>query len=364
MDPLPVGVLGCGTISRQYCDTLAELDQIELVACADLDADQSAALAAEYDLEQRDTDELLAAGDVAAILNLTPPSVHADTTLDALEHGKHVHVEKPLAATVADGRSVVEAAAERDLLVSVAPDTVLGSGIQRCRHAIDAGAIGDPIGATAIWLSGGHESWHGNPGIFYREGGGPLFDMGPYYVTALVTLLGPVERVYGATRQSGPERTYEDDAGETQRLPVEVPTHEVGLLEFAGGATATVQVSFDAAGRTTLESFPFEVYGTDGSLRLTDPNRFTGTPVLSADDELTEIGTEYAGYTSRRGAGLVDMAYALAGDWEQRLSARRGLHVLEIMAGIRDAGATGEPISIETAIERPAAVPSSFPDRP
>lgn len=363
MDPLPVGVLGCGTISRQYCDTLTALDQVELVACADLDATQSAALAAEYDLEDRGTDELLAADDIVAILNLTPPVVHAQTTIDALEHGKHVHVEKPLAATVADGRAVVEAAAERDLLVSVAPDTVLGEGIQRCRDAIDAGAIGDPIGATAIWLSGGHESWHGNPGIFYREGGGPLFDMGPYYVTALVTLLGPVERVYGSTRQSGPERNYEDDDGETHTLSVEVPTHEVGVLEFAGGATATVQVSFDAPGRTTLESFPFEVYGTDGSLRLTDPNRFTGTPMLTTDGELREAGTDYTGYTSRRGAGLVDMAYALAGDWEQRLSGQRGLHVLEIMAGIREASDTGNPVSIDTEITRAPAVPATFPDR-
>ncbi|WP_321163770.1 Gfo/Idh/MocA family oxidoreductase [Halorubrum saccharovorum] len=251
MEPLSVGVLGCGTISDAYFSSDDQFDCFEITACADLDSERSAAKADEYRITSYDTESLLES-DVEAVVNLTPPSVHAQTCEQLLDAGKHVYVEKPLAATVKDAKEIVSMADESDLLVGSAPDTFLGAGLQTCRSIIDSGRIGEPIGATAIWTSSGHESWHPNPDFYYAEGGGPLFDMGPYYVTALVSLLGSASRVTGSVKQTFSKRTITSEPRNGEEFDVEVPTHETGIIEFENGTIANLLMSFDVNGGSSL----------------------------------------------------------------------------------------------------------------
>ena len=360
MEPLTVGVLGCGTISDAYFSSNDRFECFEITACSDLDEERSAAKADEYGITAYDTEAFLES-DVDAVVNLTPPSVHAQTCKQLLDAGKHVYVEKPLAATVEDAESILAMAAESDLLVGSAPDTFLGAGLQTCRSVIDSGRIGEPIGATAIWTSAGHESWHPNPDLYYAEGGGPLFDMGPYYVTALVSLLGPASRVTGSVKQTFAERTItsEPRAGET--LDVEVPTHETGIVEFENGVVANLLTSFDTPGGSSLPDPAFEIYGTEGTLQLPDPNHFEGPARVSDRDgdgfEDVELTHEY---TAGRGAGVADLAYAVDGDWEHRTNADLAHHVLTVLSGIRDASEAGTHVSIESECERPALLPSPF----
>lgn len=362
MDQLRVGVLGCGSISDRYCEQVDEFDAVSVRACADLEPAAAQELADAHGLIVSTPDELIHDPEIDAILNLTPPSAHAETTRAALTAGNHVYVEKPLAHDVESGRELVELAADVERLLGVAPDTITGAGIQRSRRSLSSGEIGTPVGATAIWLSGGHEHWHPNPEIFYGSGGGPLFDMGPYYLSALIEILGSVDRVTGITSQAKAERTYSTPEGSKRSIPVEVPTHEVGLLEFSSGVTATVQVSYDTPGGSALNGLPFEVYGTEATLQLTDPNQFTGVPIrVDRDGEKAAVGGTRTGFGPGRGAGLVDLAWARSDDWEHRLSAERGLHVLAVLEGIREAADSGGSVSIESAFSRPDPLPRSFP---
>ncbi|WP_050032996.1 Gfo/Idh/MocA family protein [Halorubrum halophilum] len=363
MEPLSVGVLGCGTISDAYFSSDDQFDCFEITACADLDSERSAAKADEYRITSYDTESLLES-DVEAVVNLTPPSVHAQTCEQLLDAGKHVYVEKPLAATVKDAKEIVSMADESDLLVGSAPDTFLGAGLQTCRSIIDSGRIGEPIGATAIWTSSGHESWHPNPDFYYAEGGGPLFDMGPYYVTALVSLLGSASRVTGSVKQTFSKRTITSEPRNGEEFDVEVPTHETGIIEFENGTIANLLMSFDVNGGSSLPEPTFEIYGTEGTLQLPDPNHFEG-PVRvrdsnSDDFEAVELTHEY---TAGRGAGVADLAYAINGDWEQRTSANLAYHVLTVLSGIRAASDEGKHVQIENDCERPEPLPPAFPGR-
>lgn len=363
MEPIAVGVLGCGTISDAYFSSNEQFDSFEITACADLDEALAEAKADEYDITAYDVDGFLES-DIDAAVNLTPPAVHAQTCHQLLDAGKHVYVEKPLAATVEDAQEILAMADESDLLVGSAPDTFLGAGLQTCRSVIDSGRIGEPIGATAIWTSGGHESWHPNPDLYYAEGGGPLFDMGPYYVTALVSLLGPAARVTGSVKQTFSERTITSEPRTGDTLDVEVPTHEAGIVEFDNGALANLLLSFDTHGGSSLPDPAFEIYGTNGTLQLPDPNHFGG-PVRVRDRgsdqfEAVELTHEY---TAGRGAGVADLAYAIGGNWEHRTSADLAYHVLTVLSGIRTASAAGEHVPIETDCRRPTPLPPAFPDR-
>ncbi|MEF8850815.1 MAG: Gfo/Idh/MocA family oxidoreductase [Haloarculaceae archaeon] len=363
MDPLTVGLVGCGNISERYLTHDAHLDAFEIEVCADLDAERAERTADEFDVEARGVEELMDSDDVEAVLNLTPPFAHAEVCLQALEAGKHVYTEKPLATERGDAAEIVETAAERGLFVGAAPDTFLGAGLQTARSVIDEGGIGEPLGATAVWSSPGHEHWHPDPDLFYAEGGGPGLDMGPYYVTALVALLGPAERVAGTVGQPHDEREITSGYREGESVGVEVPTHESATLDFGDGVTANLLFSFDVAAST----FPmpaFEIYGTEGTLALPDPNHFEG-PVRvrgRTDDEWEEVPLTHD-YTTGRGGGLVDLAYAVRSDWEQRASGRLGRHVLDILLGIRSSAEAGVYDDLETELERPAALPPAFPDR-
>jgi predicted dehydrogenase len=363
MEPVTVGVLGCGTISDAYFSSNDQFDYFEITACSDLDGERAAAKADEYDITAYDTDAFLDSN-VEAVVNLTPPSAHAQTCEQLLDAGKHAYVEKPLAATRKDAQAILDAAAASDLLVGSAPDTFLGAGLQTCRSVIDSGRIGDPVGATAIWTSGGHESWHPNPDLYYAEGGGPLFDMGPYYVTALVSLLGPAARVTGSVTQTFAERTITSEPRSGETMDVEVPTHEAGLVEFENGAVANLLTSFDVRGGSSLPDPAFEIYGTEGTIQLPDPNHFEGPVRVSDRDgdgfETVELTHEY---TAGRGAGVADLAYAIRSDWEHRTNASLAHHVLTVLSGIRQASAEGEHVQIETGCQRPAPLPAAFPDR-
>lgn len=349
--PHGIGIIGLGVISRQYLSTLQDLPGIRIVATADLDAARAAAVADDIPgCRALTVGELVADPAVQTVINLTIPAAHAEVALAALANGKNVYGEKPLAATFAEASGMMDAAG--DAWVGGAPDTVLGTGIQTARAAIEAGEIGRPIAATATWVSAGHEAWHPHPDFYYRDGGGPLLDMGPYYLTSLVHLLGPVSRVSGASSRTRESRVIGSGPREGEVIPVEVDTHVTGVLEHVGGALSTVTFSFDAVG--TIAS-PLEVHGEHGSLGVPDPNMFDGDVRLRrrGDAEWTTLAPS-AGYeNAARGIGIVDFLR----DGEGRASGSLALHVLEIMTALLASARDGVRIDLDTTTERPSLVP-------
>ncbi|MCU1410578.1 MAG: oxidoreductase [Rhodoglobus sp.] len=353
-DPHGIGVIGLGNISRAYFTTLAGIGGAKIVAVADLDVERAAMAASETGSVAMTPQELVADPRVQTVLNLTIPAAHAEIAQLAIAHGKDVYGEKPLAATLDEARSVLAAAAAAGTRVGAAPDTVLGTGIQTARAAVDSGLIGRPASATATWVSAGHERWHPHPDFYYRAGGGPLFDMGPYYLTALVQVLGPIVSVSGASSRAHDERMIGSGPRAGERIPVEVDTHVSGTLEHASGAISTVTMSFDAV-RTTAA--PLEVHGELGSLALPDPNNFDGqTRLWRTDDGEPEVLPYSAGYADAgRGVGLLE--FIRSGPAEARASGALGFHVLEVMHAILDSAHTGERRTITSAAERPEVVP-------
>ncbi|TDE90786.1 Gfo/Idh/MocA family oxidoreductase [Occultella glacieicola] len=356
-EPLNVGIIGVGNISGQYFEALTRLPGLRLVAVADADADRARSVAAERGVRAVSVDELLADGGTDAVLNLTIPAAHADVALRALEAGKHVYGEKPLALSVAQARPVLAAAAERGLRVGCAPDTVLGTGIQTARQVLDSGGIGDPVGAHVHWSAPGHERWHPAPHFYYQPGAGPLFDMGPYYLTSLVTLLGPVVRVSGTATASGRERSVATGPLAGSAIDVDVATHVSALLEHADGVTSTVTVSFEVwATRAPL----FEVYGTAGTIAVPDPNRFSEPVEVYTPDapEWSPVPVS-AGYADAgRGYGLADLARALETGRPHRAGGDLALHVLDIMESILVAADSHRVVDLATTVDRPEPVPA------
>ncbi|MGN7251275.1 Gfo/Idh/MocA family protein [Arthrobacter sp. SAFR-014] len=351
-----VGIIGCGKIVEQYLAGFRRLqDLISLVAVADLDPARAQAVADDYEgVRALTVEELLAADDVELVLNLTIPAAHADVALKAIAAGKSVYGEKPLAATTAEAREVLEAAEAAGVLVGCAPDTVLGTGIQTARKAIDDGLIGRPISATATMVTPGHERWHPNPDFYYQPGGGPLLDMGPYYVSALVTLLGPVVSVMGAASHTRSERTIGSGPREGETVPVTTDTHVTGVLVHASGALSTLVMSFDAV---KTKSPNIEIHGELGSLAVPDPNHFDG------DVQLFALGAEdwqtlpvSAGYVdSGRGFGIADLAGTPPGS-EPRAGGLLAYHALEVMESVLASAKSGAAVKIHSTAARPEAV--------
>lgn len=359
--PVNVGVIGCGNISGIYLEAGRTFEILKIAACADLDLDRARAQAAAYGVPAAcSVEALLADPSIELVINLTVPGAHATVALAALAAGKSVYNEKPLAIERADAQRMLALAAAQGRLVGCAPDTFLGGGLQTCRALIDAGAIGVPVAATAFMLGHGPESWHPNPGFFYQRGAGPMFDMGPYYLTALIALLGPVRRATGSARISFAERTITSQPLHGTTIAVTTPTHVAGVLDFASGPIATLVTSFDV---WAAELPRIEIYGSLGTLSLPDPNTFGG-PVrmrLAGEAAWRELPITH-GYTANsRGLGVADMAYALRSGRAPRASAALAYHVLDLMHAFHDASLAGQHIELASTCERPAALPEVWP---
>ena len=357
-EKIPVGVIGCGNISGIYFENMVRgFENLDVRACADLVMERAEAKAAEYPgVRAMSVDALLADPALALVVNLTLPGAHEEVAHRAIEAGKSVYNEKPLALTRAGGEALLNAARRRKVLVGGAPDTFLGAGLQTCRRLMDDGAIGEPVAATAFMVCHGHEHWHPSPEFYYRFGGGPMFDMGPYYLTALVALIGPVTRVAGMTRVTFPERTITSEAKRGRTIRVEVPTHVAGVMEFGNGAIGTLITSFDV---WAAQLPRIEIYGTEGSLSVPDPNTFGGPVRLKrAGDEEWRAAPLSQGYAENsRGLGVADMAAALLGGRPPRAGGLLAYHVLDVMHAFHEASDKGQHVRVRSSCERPAALP-------
>ena len=353
-EPTRIGLIGLGVISDQYLRTLRDHPAVRIVAVADLRADRAIEVARSLPgARALGVDELLAADDVEVVVNLTVPAAHADIARAAIAAGKRVFGEKPLATTLADAERIMADATASGVAVGSAPDTVLGTGIQTARAAIESGLIGRPTAAIATWVSPGHEHWHPNPDFYYREGGGPLFDMGPYYLTSLVHLLGPVTSVSGEVSRGRDERVIGSGPRAGERIAVDVDTHVTGTLRHTSGALSSVTFSFDAGGSTAA---PIEVHGETGSLSVPDPNDFAGEVQHRAvGSEEWVVLPATAGYAGAgRGIGLIDMVRG-----EGRASGAMALHVTEIMTALPRAAREGRRVELRTSATLPSLVPLS-----
>lgn len=359
LKPLNIGIVGAGKISGAYLSTLERLTSVRLTAVTDLDRSRAEAVAEQAGGEVAvapTVADLVARDDVDAVLNLTIPAAHAEVALAALGAGKHVYGEKPLAANRKEADAVLAAAREAGLRVGCAPDTVLGTGTQTARKAVDDGLIGRPVAATAFMTTKGHEAWHPDPEFYYKPGGGPLLDMGPYYLSALVHLLGPVVKVTGASSRPRAERTIGSGPRAGHTFPVEVDTHITGVLEHADGALSTLVMSFDVRAARLPR---IEVHGTDASLSVPDPNGFDGTVEINRGDGWETLPVS-AGYRDAgRGAGLADLAEALSAGRPHRASAELAAHVLDIMLTLMDSADQGRALPVTSTCERPAPVTGS-----
>ncbi|WP_369193973.1 Gfo/Idh/MocA family protein [Streptomyces djakartensis] len=348
-----VGVVGLGVISGAYLDTLAGHPAVCVTAVADLDAGRAAAVAGRLPgARALPVGQLLSSPQVDTVLNLTTPGAHAGIALAAIREGKHVYGEKPLAAELDEARAVLAAAAQEGVRVGCAPDTVLGTGVQTARAAVEAGSIGRPLSASAVMVTPGHERWHPHPDFYYTAGGGPLLDMGPYYVTSLVHLLGPVRAVIGAAGRLRTERVIGSGPRAGERIPVEVDSHVSGVLEHAGGALTTLTTSFDGVATTAA---PIEVHGEEGTLAVPDPNRFDGAvrlhPLGGTGWHTLPVSAGYE--DGARGVGLLD--FLTPGG--RRAGGELALHVLEIMTALLRSSAEGRRVELTTSARVPAPVP-------
>ena len=368
METTVIGIVGCGDISNAYLRGAARSQLIRVKSCADLNAAAAQAKASEYGATAVPVDVLLADPDIEIVINLTVPLAHGPVSRQIITAGRHVYSEKPLAARFTEAQALMLAAAGRGVRVGCAPDTFLGAAHQACRRAIDAGRIGRPIAGAAAVLSHGMEHWHPNPEFFFKRGGGPIHDVGPYYVTQLVNLLGPVTRVTAQASSASSTRTVTSEPRRGQVIEVEVPTTVHGVLSFAGGANVSLTASWDVWQHRRL---PFEIYGSAGSMLVPDPNFFGGTPQITARDsdwQALDISAHPFGIpnrTLRSGAqvadyriiGLLDMAAALRQGRAHRANGDLALHVLEVLDAFERSSVEGRHVMIETPCERPEPVP-------
>ncbi len=362
---LKVGMVGVGNISGIYLKNFAEtFHGVKLVAVCDLIRERAEAAQEKYGIPKLyDTmHELFADPEIDIVLNLTRPYQHYEVSRGALLAGKHVYSEKPLGANWEEGCALVKLAQEKGLWIGGAPDTFMGAGIQSCRKFIDEGGIGDVIGGRCVFASHGMEDWHPDPNFFYQFGGGPLLDMGPYYVTALINLLGEVKEVYGKSRISFPERPISSEPHKGEIIKVTVPTHYEALLTFASGATVSLLTSFDVY--KTFQN-PIQLYGTKGNLFVPDPNQFDGSKGMrhynGATKEEVELPLTFDYSENSRCLGLADLAAAIEQGRTPRASYLQTLHALEIMTGIMKSAETGLPYKMTTTFERRAPMDPSLP---
>lgn len=357
-----VGIIGCGVIAKVYADKLKSLPFIDLVACADIDAERANAFALENSIPRAlPVDGLLADRDIDVVVNLTIPQAHVRVSRAAIDNGKSVFSEKPLALTVEEGRGLVAAAHAANVRIGCAPDTFLGAGLQTCRGLIDSGAIGEPVAANAFMLSPGPEGWHPRPQIFYEHGAGPMFDMGPYYFTALVMLLGPARRITSSARITRAQRTIGSEPLKGQKIDVQVPTHVASVVDFVSGPVVTLVTSFDVqASRNRW----IEIYGTEGTLAVPDPNTFGGPVQIKRHvrDEWHDVALTHGNAQQSRGIGLADMVRAAQRNRAHRASGELALHVLDLMQSSIRASERSAHVILETTCTRPQPLQAGLPD--
>ena len=356
--PMKVGLIGCGTISPQYLKNLPAYPGVEVAACSDIIMDRARSRAEEFGVPIAcTTEELLANPDIDIAVNLTVPADHMDLSLAAIAAGKHVYSEKPLAVEREDGDAILREARKAGVIVGCAPDTFLGAGIQTCRKLIDDGLIGRPVAAMASMLGHGHEHWHPDPAFYYQVGAGPMFDMGPYYLTALVALLGPVRRVSGTHGRAFDRRLITSEPLGGTSINVEVSTHVAGILDFENGAIGTIVTSFDV----WASEIPWmEIYGTEGTLSVPDPNTFSGPVRLQRGrGEWEEVPIDHP--EGGRGIGVAEMADALRNGRRSRVDAAMASHVLDIMHAVHESSDHDRHVALRTNCDRPEPVPPGLP---
>ena len=348
-----VGIIGCGVISAAYLKAARLFPQIEIRALADLDLERAKARSAEFGPRVLTVSELLADPAIDIVLNLTTPAAHLPVALQAIAAGKHVYGEKPLAVSTEEARRMLDAANGAGVRIGCAPDTFLGGGHQSARHLLDDGAIGRPVAGTAFLMLAGHERWHPDPDFYYaRAGGGPMFDMGPYYVTDLVQLLGPVAEVVAFGTVGRAPRMIAKGPRAGSEVPVDCTTHVAGLLRFEQGTIVQIATSFEVWAH---KHTPIEIYGTEGSLAVPDPNRFGGEVELCRPGEAWQTMPITHGYAddNYRILGLVDMAVAIAKGRPHRASGALAYHVLEVMESLVGSSEGRGIVAIASRCERP-----------
>lgn len=360
--PVKVGVIGCGNISAAYLKISKRFPILDVVALADLDLERARSRAAEFGVPSSCTvRQLLKRDDIEIVLNLTTPQAHYKVGMAVLRAGKHLYNEKPLTVTRSQGKRLLQEAASRGLRVGCAPDTVLGGGHQTARKLIDDGVIGQPVAAVAFMTCRGHESWHPDPEFYYKVGGGPMMDMGPYYLSDLTMLLGPITRVSGSAQMLINPRTITSKKKYGTLIDVETPDHVAGTIDFACGAVGTIVTTF-CAWASTLPRI--EIYGTEGSLSVPDPNGFGGTVKLWKPEnrEWREVPLTH-GYTENsRSVGLADMAAALRTGRAHRVTGQQAYHVLDVMHGFLQSSRRGKHYKLPSTFERPDPLPAGLPD--
>lgn len=354
-DPVRIGLIGCGTISPAYLRASETFKILDFIACADINPEAAATTNERFDIPNVTVDQLLANDEVEVVLNLTVPAVHAEINENALASGKHAYCEKPFGLQVDEGLRVLDLAKERDLRVGCAPDTFLGGGHQTVRHLIDGGAIGEPVAATAFMMSHGVETWHPSPVFYYKRGGGPVFDMAPYYLTALVNCLGSISRVSAITGRAFEERTVTSQPLAGEVIQVEVATHASASLEFESGTIATLCMSFDVWAHRHPN---IEIHGTKSSMIVPDPNGFGGKVLVAEIGRGWNERDHTHGYTGNmRSIGLADMCRGIRTGRPHRANGELAFHVLEVMAALDTSSSNGEHVTIESKVTRPAPLP-------
>ena len=364
MKKVKAAIVGCGMISGAYFNGAKKFPAIEVAACCDNFPERAKAKAEEFGCVAKTSQEIYADPQIELIINLSPPKMHSQINLEALNAGKHVYTEKPFGVDSEDAGKVITLARQKGLRVGSAPDTFLGAGHQTCRKLLDDGWIGTPISATAIVMGRGPEKW-GQAPFFYDHGAGPMLDLGPYYITALVNLFGPAKSVVAMTKKGSEYRTFAGEVAEQyqsqykpyDRYPVNVTTHLTGVVEFHNGVYATVIASFEAFGHNHP---PIEVYGDGGTMYCPDPNTFGGPVKIlrkGNSDGWVNAPLSHIYADNSRSLGAADMAVGIRNNRQHRCNGDLACHVLEIMLAFDKASQAGKRIELETTCERPAAMP-------
>ena len=352
-----VGVIGAGVISGEYLVNLTTFLDLDVLFVADIDVARAKAQAERYGIVGSGTVmELLTHPEIEIVVNLTIPAAHVEVALQSLAAGKNVWTEKPFALDRESGKRLLGEAAKLGLRVATAPDTFLGAGLQSALRLIREGAIGTPLTALALMQSPGPDSWHPSPEFLFQEGGGPLFDIGPYYLTTLVQTFGPVQRVTGAASTSRPVRVIGSGPRAGTEFDVTVPSHHSALIEFESGASAQAIFSFESHRR---RAGLVEVSGTTGTIALPDPNTFDGDSVVfdGTDDgrRVPAVGSK-----SSRGTGVAEMAQAIRAGRPERATGAQAYHILDVMVSIAESASRGETVTVESSLEKGSPVPEGW----